>query len=364
VATGLAIGSKWTGAFVAPAVAVAATATAWQERRVRLLPVALGVCGASALVALWATTPFLFTLRDAYAREFASIMAAERGGQIGRVQLGPLDYVFSGTPTWEAPWLGTSLVAELALPALLLVAGGLAFAASGRLGFAGAFYGATAFVYVASVSGTGWIKAIRFLLPCLPLLWTLAGSCMERLLPRAGVLRLVVALTLALPARATSSRSTFAYLAALPRPSTNALARDWLRRNVPPGAAVFVGPFFTDDLLALPYRFRAFRQAGSRLYGLPPAVGMSPERRPMYGADLVDELRSQGVEWLVLNSYFDDAFSPVPENLRFLPRSVRGYEAFLARLREEADLAHAEIGWADRRLGPEIRIWRLRPRPG
>jgi hypothetical protein len=151
-------------------------------------------------------------------------------------------------------------------------------------------------------------------------------------------------------------------LLALRGPSTNALARDWLGRNVPAGSVVFVGPFFTDDLAPLPFRFEQLRAVGARLYRLPPEVGRSPEREPIYSPWLVDELRRRGVEWIVLNSYFDDAFSPVPENLRFFPRSVGGYEAFMARLREEADLAYAAIGWADCRLGPDIRVWHLRPR--
>ena len=360
LAMGLAIGSKWTGAFAAPALAAAAAATAWQRRRAKLLPAVLAVAGTCALLALCATTPFLVGQRDAYARSAAWTAAAVRGGQIGRVQLGPLDYVLSRTPTWEEPWLGTSLLAELGLPALCLAAGGLALGAGGRLGFAGAFYAATALAYLASVSGAGWIKALRFLLPCLPLFWVLAGACAERLLPRAGVRRLGVGLALALAALAVPARSTVAYLASLGAPSTNARARDWLRQNVAAGTLVFVGPFFTDDLAALPFRFTQVGQVGARLYGVTPEVGMSPERQLIYYPELIEELRRRGVEWMVLNSYFDDAFSPVPENLRFFPRSVRGYEAFITRLREEADLAHAEIGWADRRLGPDIRVWRLR----
>jgi hypothetical protein len=89
---------------------------------------------------------------------------------------------------------------------------------------------------------------------------------------------------------------------------------------------------------------------------------MSPERQPIYSADVFEQLRRRGVEWFILNSYFDDAFTPVPENLRFFPRSVREYEAFMNRVRAEAELVHAEIGWADHRLGPDIRVWRLRPR--
>jgi 4-amino-4-deoxy-L-arabinose transferase-like glycosyltransferase len=362
--TGLAIGSKWTGAFAAPAVAVAAAGTAWHRRRPWLLPAALAVSGTCALLALCATTPFLPEMHDAYARAAAWEASTLRSGQIGRVQLGPLDYVLSRTPTWEAPWLGTSLLGELGPPALVLAASGLALAAGGRLGFAGAFYAATTVAYLVVISRAGWIKALRFLLPCLPLLWALAGAGAERLLPRRRAPRLVVGIGLGLMALALPARTTVAYLAALRGPSTNALARDWLRRNVPPGTPLFLGPFFTDDVAPLNFRLAQLGQVGGRIYGFPPEVGMSPERQRIYYPELVDELRARGVEWLVLNSYFDDAFSPVAENLHFFPRAVRGYEDFVTRLHREADLAHAEIGWADRRLGPDIRVWRLRPRPG
>jgi hypothetical protein len=66
------------------------------------------------------------------------------------------------------------------------------------------------------------------------------------------------------------------------------------------------------------------------------------------------------MEYVILNSYFDGAFAPVPENLRFFPQSVAGYDAFMARLREQADLVHEEIGWGLGRIGPDVRVWRLR----
>src|SRR5439155_378178 len=136
-----------------------------------------------ALVAFLVTTPFFLSLRDHYTTDLAYTLACERGGQIGRVQLGALDYLVSRTPTWETPWLGTSLRSDLGLPALLLAAGGLGLAATGWLGFAGAVYAVTAIVYVASISGAGWIKAIRFLLPAMPFLYALAGAAAERLVP-------------------------------------------------------------------------------------------------------------------------------------------------------------------------------------
>src|SRR5262249_18617216 len=107
-------------------------------------------------------------------------------------------------------------------------------------------------------------------------------------------------------------------------------------------------------------RFQWPREVGPRLYGLPPGVGLSPERSPLYGPELVESFRRAGVEYVVINSYFDGAFADVPENVRFFPTSVERYAAFLARLRETADVVHEEIGWDAGRLGPDIQIWRLR----
>jgi len=359
-AVGLAAGAKWTGAFAAPVLAAAAAATAWQQRSPRLLAVALVTSAGVALVAFLVTTPFFLSLRDHYTTDLAYTLACERGGQIGRVQLGALDYLVSRTPTWETPWLGTSLRSDLGLPALLLAAGGLGLAATGWLGFAGAVYAVTAIVYVASISGAGWIKAIRFLLPAMPFLYALAGAAAERLVPPAGRRRRLVWLAVALAVTAVPLDRSLHYTAALRQPSTNARIREWMGANVAPSSVVFLGPFFTDDLYRLPFRFQWLREVGPRLYGLPPGVGLSPERNPIYGPELVDGFRRAGVQYVVLNSYFDGAFADVPENARFFPRSVEGYAAFLVRLAEEADIVHEEIGWDTGRLGPDIRIWRLR----
>lgn len=359
-ALGLAVGAKWTGAFATPVLAAAAVATAWQQRSLRLLAVALGASGIAALVAFLVTTPFFPSLRAQYMSDFAYTLACERGGQIGRVQLGALDYLFSHTPTWETPWLGTSLPSDLGLPALLLVVGGLGLAATGRLGFAGAVYALTAIGYVASISGAGWIKAIRFLLPAMPFFWSLAGAAAERLVPAAHRRRPLVWLGVAFAATALPLAHSLRYTAALRQPSTNARTREWMRTEVAPNAVVFLGPFFTDDLYKLPFRFQWLREVGPRLYGLPPGVGLSPERNPLYGPELVDGFRRAGVEYVVINSYFDGAFADVPENVRFFPTSVERYAAFLARLRETADVVHEEIGWDAGRLGPDIQIWRLR----
>ena len=140
-----------------------------------------------------------------------------------------------------------------------------------------------------------------------------------------------------------------------------------MRANVPPGSSVLVGPFYTDDLYKLPFRFRWLNDVGLRIYGLPPDAGASPERNPIYAPDLVDALRQAHVEYVVLNSYFDGAFARVPENERFFPLAIANYEAFMARLSTAAELVHVSLGAAEGRMGPDIHIWRLtatEPPPG
>src|SRR5262249_60332324 len=116
---------------------------------------ALAAGRGAARVAFPGATPSFPSLPAQYMSDFAYTLACERGGQIGRVQLGPLDYLLSHTPTWETPWLGTSLPSDLGLPALLLVIGGLGLAATGGLGFGGAVYAPTAVGSAAGVSGPG-----------------------------------------------------------------------------------------------------------------------------------------------------------------------------------------------------------------
>jgi hypothetical protein len=357
----VATGAKWTGGFAAPVLAVAAVATAWRERsarlfwRIALVGVLVGVA------VLLATSPYLVPLRADYLgalRYNASIQAA---GQIGRVQDGWLDYLVSATPTWEAPWLGTSLLSDIGLPALVLAGVGLGMAASGRLGFAGGLYAAVVVGYLLTVSRPGGLKAIRFLVPIIPFLGALAGAAVERALPpsvRGRPLVWLASIALVVGAPLVWS---LRYVDALRRPSTNRVVREWMGTHVPEGAGVFLGPFFTDDLRRLPFRFQWLREVGPRQYGLPPEVGPSPERNPIYGPELVDGLRRAGIEYVVLNSYFDGAFARIPENERSFPRAVANHEAFVAKLRREGDLILAEPGWRAGRIGPDIDVWRLRP---
>jgi hypothetical protein len=120
-----------------------------------------------------------------------------------------------------------------------------------------------------------------------------------------------------------------------------------------------VSPLFVDDLADLPLDFVGLGPAGFQQYRLPEGKGPSAERSPIYYPALVDRLRRDRVEYLVLNSWFEDAFSPVPENLRWFPRSVESYRAFRERLDQAATLAWQVDGITAGRLGPAISIYRL-----
>jgi hypothetical protein len=365
-AAGLATSAKWTGLFVLPVMGAAAIMSSWRQRSPRRVIWMTLVGAVGALAAFFVTNPYFLEMRDPYVKEFQLTMAIQRAGQIGRVQNGPLDYLLSRTPTWETPWVGTSLLSDLGLPGFLLATGGIALAATGRLGFAGGFYAATVLGYLLIVSGSGSVKAIRYLLPVFPFLWAFSGGAAERLLPPRARARRNPALWLAVVVAvvAVPAYHSLEYAVALRQPSTNALVREWMRQNVPKGSVVFLGPFFTNDFRQLPFRFRRLGGAGARQFGFPPEVGPNPERDPLYGPELVDKFRRAGVEYVVLNSYFDGALSRIPENERFFPRSVESYEAFLARLSAEADLVHVRKGWSEHRIGPDIWIWRLRAATG
>jgi hypothetical protein len=355
---GLGASAKWTGLLAWPAVLTVIAAVAWRRANPALFLRAAPIAACFALAAFLVTTPFFLSLRNAYLDRLAFEAQLQRAGQIGRVQLSALDYFASSTPTWEAPWLGTSLLSDLGPPALLASLGGTAVAATGRLGFAGAVYAASLVAYLIAVSGAGWVKALRFLLPALPLLWMLAGAFVEWVLPPTLRGRPLVWVGVLLTMLAAPIARSWRYAMALGRLSTNTLARQWIHGHIAPNSVVFLGPFFTEDIARLPLKF-LWLDVGGRQYGLPPSLGPSPERNPIYTPELVDEFNKARVDYVVLNSYFDDAFARVAENERYFPRSVASYEAFRARIRREATLAYVIRGWREGRLGPDISVWRL-----
>jgi len=360
-AAGLAVSAKWTGAFVLPVMATTIAVTAWRRRSWALVLRQAPATALAALAAFLATTPFFLPMGDLYLGDLRFEAHLQRAGQIGRVQLNALDYLISSTPTWETPWLGTSLLSDLGLPVLLCSLAGIVLAMSGRFGFAGLSYAAIVVSFVVAVSGAGWIKALRFLLPVYPLICVLAGAFVESALPTSLRQRPLVSVVAVVALVAAPLSSSLSYVMALRQPSTNAVAREWMRQHVVAGSVVFLGPFFTEDFAPLAYPFIRFEGVGALQYNLPEELGRSPEREPVYNGALVDDMKGAGVEYVVLNSYFDDAFTRVAENERFFPQAVANYEAFQRRLRDEATSVFAIRGWQEGRVGPDISIWRFVP---
>jgi len=90
----------------------------------------------------------------------------------------------------------------------------------------------------------------------------------------------------------------------------NDLALEWARPNIPPGSRVFASPFFTGNLRQLLLNISYLPNAASRQYRLPGDRMYNGEIDPIYGAGLLKQVRVAGMSYVVLTSYFNDAFSP------------------------------------------------------
>jgi hypothetical protein len=386
---GLAISAKFSALLFAPVLATAALlgiggsgqdphtaadrAGVWRRRLNTL-----GVGIVATLLALVGSTPHLLVHSDRYLERFLFESQIQRFGQIGRVQGSWSDYLFSQTPTWEMPWLSTSilgnhgwplLVAGLLGPAVLLLAPRLKAVRRRSAALL-----VCLLVTVGVFFGTGRLKAIRFLLPLLPIVFILAVATLQEvhdwLAPRlhgqsrsegswtSRVFWLLAAGTLcAVPASRTG-----AFMAATSGPSTQALARDWVGANLdgtaPPMTALF-SPFFVDSLMAADLLIMQLPNPGGRGYRLPEGVGWSPERDLIYGAGLVKSARAHEVDLIITNSYFDGGFSPVPENLYYFPNAVANYQDYRRELGRSATLVFSVEGISEGRLGPDIEIFAL-----
>jgi len=357
---GLAVAAKLSALVLLPWLAAAPVVLAPDLGRWRQW-LGRGAAGLLAVaVAATAASPHLVLDAPEYAERLRLEAAIQRGGQIGRVQAGPFDLLWSSTPTWEQPWLGTSLGANLGPPLVLLVLGGIALLLLGRGGRTGFVVAAVAVVSLAVLVGPGRLKAYRFLLPVLPVLAAAAGWAADRLAARAGRWRTPVAAVVVVVSLAVPAWRSGRFVAATSRPTSVALAAAWFTEQVPPGTTVFLSPFFVDALARPELDVVRLPAVGGRQYRLPEALGPSPERRPIHGAVLVDRLAARGVDLVVLSSAFDGAFAPVPENLRFFPRSVASYAAFRERLAARADLVWSVRGWSAGRIGPDVEVWALR----
>ena len=354
--SGLAAGTKYSGAFVLAFAAAAAVVTSWPAGRWRRAVGNAAAAGVVAAVVFIATTPWFFAHRAEYASWFETQVLVQRTGQIGRVQAHAWDYFLSGTPTWEQPWLSTSYLGNFGW---LLFSATVAAWAWAMLGYGGrrrrleALY---VFVFLALLVGAGRLKAMRYVMPTLPLLFVLVGCATDRLLavlPRWATPLLVV-LLVARPATVSTR-----YVAMASRPTTNELARAWLETNVPRGSRVFISPLFTDDIAQMPFQPVMIASAGHRQYRLPEDKGPSIERSPMFSAKLFQQMRDSHVQYVVVNSWFVDAFSPVPENLLFFPRALAAYEEFRKLFESSATLRWSVVGHEEGRLGPSIAIYQL-----
>ncbi|MCX5795683.1 MAG: glycosyltransferase family 39 protein [Elusimicrobia bacterium] len=358
---GLAIGAKWTGLFLLPFLMLTVFVAAARYQSRRTLYGGLSAAFAAAIVAFLITTPYFPLLWRDYLHGFYLESVVQSRGTIGEVQLGWFDYLLSRTPAWETPWLGSSLAANLGPGCLILGLVAAVCGLSARFGFPLLLYSLYALLYLACASRPGHAKTIRYLIPILPALFVLIGWLLERaadkVVPRLRTAALLAAFMLvaAVPA-AKSAR----YLFRLSRPSTNDEARAWARRSIPPGTSVYLSPFYTLDFLALPLRLGTIPDAGQRIHDLPAGLGRSPERDFVYYPGLLDELRAAGVRYLIFNSYFDAAFSAVPENLRWFPKAVAQRAAFMARVLKETEPVYAVRGEVEGRFGPDITVYRIK----
>ena len=144
---------------------------------------------------------------------------------------------------------------------------------------------------------------------------------------------------------------------------TNDLAYRWAAENMPAGEKVFISPFFVSNFLRLPIKALSFKSVGMSQYRLPESIGPSSERHPLYRPDVVEGFLTEGVSFVVLNSYFEGALYDSEENRRWFPKSVAEYGKFRERLSEEYVPAYSVPGRGEGRLGPDIDIYTVKPSP-
>ncbi|OGW36832.1 MAG: hypothetical protein A2Y97_06175 [Nitrospirae bacterium RBG_13_39_12] len=359
VFAGLSAGSKFTGLYLILWFPV----SAWIVDRPKSITKVLGhlfVTYLAFAVTFLLTTPWFLPMLNLYIQRMLGEFKIQQYGQVGAVQGGYLDYFFSSTATWGQPWLGTSFITNLGIPLTLAGAIAILWGLSKRGNPRVFLITVYIMVYIFLISGPGRLKAFRFVFPILPLLYVLIGCFIEKsLINTLKRYRTILGLALAASLLAFPALKTIKYLRATINLTTNEIAQEWIAQNISPGTKVFRGPLYLTHINQLPLKFLLLKNVGGRLYRLPEEIGPNPERSPIYYPELIDEFRNYGVQYLIMNSYFDDAFSPVPENIVFFPRSVKDYQMFLKRLNSEAHLAYSVKGWSEHRIGPDIAVYRL-----
>jgi len=355
---GCALGTKFSGGYVLVFVVVGAGLAAYGRRSWRLFL----LWSTSAVVTTGAVfvlvTPWLLSNLGEQMDWLRFVFTAEQFGQVGRIQDGYLDYLFSSTVTWEQPWLGTSLLGNSG--PLVLLAGGAACltALSMRRGARPFVLALFCVGFLLLCSGPGHVKAIRYLLPILPAWYALIGWFVESFVCRRLRWPRLAAAVAAIVLALYPGYRLGCYLVATSRPSSNELALAWIRGHVEPQAKVLLSPFFVNDLQQADIQPSFLDDPGSRQYRLPDGWP-NPERDPIYTPAIVDRLRSGGVRYVVLNSAFEGGFYDLAENRRWFPRSVEAYRSFRQQLSAQGQLVHAVAGWRDGRLGPDIDIYQL-----
>lgn len=357
---GLAAGTKYTGGMLAPFLVLTAAAAYLRHRDKRVLHGGILAGAGAAALAFLLVTPYFVPLFGKYLARLSAELTQQSVGAMGGIQLGCVDYILSRSMAADTPWLGFSILENLGPVILVAGLGAVVLALSGRYGFAPLLYALFVVLYLAVITGPGRVKSPRYLLPALPPLFILIGWASERLLMRMGPRGFTAGLYLAAILLAVPAAKSAKYAARLFRPSTNAEARAWAARSIPPGSTVFVEPFYTNDLLELPARFVSLRDIGSRSHRWPLGRGLNPEENPVYYPELMSELEAAGADYLVFNSGHGRTFSALPENLRWFPKSIRLHDEFMRRVRRRCELVYSIRADHAGRFGPDIDVYRLR----
>ncbi|NNL96427.1 MAG: phospholipid carrier-dependent glycosyltransferase, partial [Xanthomonadales bacterium] len=362
VFTGLAVGAKFSGLFLLPFGVMVILLRAYQSGDKIPLAGGLTALGLCACATFILTTPWILVSYSDYWGRFAQELHGQSFGQIGRVQLGYFDYLVSHTPTWEQPWLGTSILANEGI-AILIAAGIAAVAAlSFRFGYAPAVHALFVIIYLALVSQPGHLKAIRFVAPVLPSLFILCGWLAGLLLDqKRSPGRFLAHIAFGLILLAYPLYRTTGYLASTSGTATNVHARSWLSANVPANATLVLSPFFINSLDGVTDTTIYLSGANLLQYRMPGNASANSELSPLFHSGLLDEFRARGVDYYVANSWFEGAYAAVDDNLRWFPISVKSYSSFRQALQRETELVFTIRGFEEGRPGPDIHIYRLTP---
>lgn len=359
---GCAIGTKMTGLYGGLSLLTGAVIGGRDQlgyRRAFLYATGAGVL---SLVVFLATTPWFLGYAEAFWAAIQVQAEAQRYGQIGHIQSTPIDYLISSVRTWEQPWLHSSILYTMGPVVLLGGLSSIAIALAGRWGPGPRAWALYVVVFLVLVSGTGRVKAVRYILAILPAWSILIGvgtrAALDRWPPPERLRGWTAGLALAALVLGPAYR-TVPFVVATGRPTTNALAHDWAIDHLPPGSRVLLTPFYLENLAALPIDPRRLKGAAQLQYRLRESLGVDTEQEPLFRPELVDRMPLAGIRYVILNSSFEGNLYDTEENRRFFPVSVAAYAAFRQRLDERGTKLWEVEGWRAGRVGPDIAVYRL-----